>query len=175
MVNRLTFFSRPIAIAGAFLLLSASIEAQTVPSDRNILESGMGAGMASYADPNDYPGPKHILDLADTLNLTEDQIKLIEAISDGMIANSQALGMKIIEREERLEELFRSGTAGEKETRAIAVDIGTLRGDLRSVHLAAHIQAREVLSSGQRTLYTVLRYGPAPPLPGSRAVRKGTP
>jgi hypothetical protein len=133
--------------------------AQSVPPDRDALEQGSGGGMASYADPNDFPGPKHILDLADTLRLSEDQIKQIEAIADAMSAESRSLGMRIIEREETLEELFRTGTALEGQTRSIAVEIGTLRGRLRAVHLIAHIQARDILAGRQRDLYTSLRYG----------------
>ena len=152
--------TRCALILAELVFLSAMVPAQTIPPDRNTLEEGLGSGMASYADPNDYPGPKHILDLADSLRLTEEQIKNLVAISDAMEASSRSLGVRIIRLEEQLEELFRTGEASEDQTRAIAVSIGTLRGELRAVHLGAHLQAREVLSPRQRTLYTALRYGP---------------
>lgn len=148
-----------LCLALLCLLRVGRAPAQPVPADRELLENGSGAGMAAYADPADFPGPRHILDLADTLALTENQIKQIEAISDDMGAQARALGIRIIEQEELLESLFRNGNAGEEETRNIATSIGTLRGRLRAVYLTAHIEARDVLTAGQRQLYTELRYG----------------
>src|SRR3989304_3196485 len=37
------------------------------------LETGAGAGFARAAELNGYPGPRHILDLRDNLDLSEDQ------------------------------------------------------------------------------------------------------
>jgi len=47
------------------LLLFAGVRAraQTVPPDKEALESAAGSGMALYADVNGYPGPKHVLEL----------------------------------------------------------------------------------------------------------------
>ncbi|MFN0158983.1 MAG: Spy/CpxP family protein refolding chaperone [Bacteroidota bacterium] len=114
--------------------------------------------MASYADPNGYPGPKHIVELRDTLQLSEDQTKDIESIFDDMSENAQNLGVQIIKLEEDLHRLFALGKAEESDMKKRTEDIGRLRGELRAVHLAAHIRARGVLTKEQVDLYTTLRH-----------------
>ncbi len=147
------------ALALLLLLPGIDVAGQTIPPDRDDLLSGRGTDPEFTADPIDVPGPKQILDLADTLRLSEEQIKQIEAIADAAAAEARALGIRIIEQEERLEELFRTGTAREQETRAVAVEIGTLRGRLRAVYLAAHLQAADLLTRRQRGLIAALRAG----------------
>ena len=132
---------------------------QNVPSDSDVLEGASGAGMASYADLNGYPGPKHILEMRDTLRLTDEQEKDIEAIFDEMSGNARAKGEQVIAKEEELHARFKNGTASEPEVRRRAGEIGTLRGELRAVHLTAHIQARRVLTKQQIALYNTLRHG----------------
>jgi len=61
----------------ALLLFAASLSAQTF---------------------SDYPVPADILRFADTLHLTEEQIKDIEAISDGINANGQRLASPSLRR-----------------------------------------------------------------------------
>lgn len=130
---------------------------QTVPIDREALESGAGAGMAAYADPNGYPGPKHVLEMQDTLRLTDDQLKDIESIFDEMSESARSLGSRIVRLEEQLHDLFTTGTAEEPDVRHRSTEIGRLRGELRSVHLVAHLQATRVLNRQQIELYTQLR------------------
>ena len=47
--------------------------AQTIPADRKGLENGEGMGMAKYAEINGYSEPRHVLELAEELKLTEEQ------------------------------------------------------------------------------------------------------
>ncbi len=146
---------------GSLLLISCfftSVSGQTIPADREALESGAGAGMASYADPNGYPGPKHILELQDTLQLSDDQVKEVQSIFDDMSENAKSLGVRIITLEEELSRLFARGEARESDVKSHSVEIGRLRGELRSVHLIAHIRAKHVLTKKQNELYTRLRH-----------------
>jgi Spy/CpxP family protein refolding chaperone len=151
-----------LALSFVMSLLIVRIgSAQTVPADRDVLERGSGAGMGSYADLNGYPGPKHILEMRDTLQLTDNQEKDIEAIFDEMSGNARAKGEQVIAREEELHARFKNSAAMEPEIRRLAGEIGRLRGELRAVHLTAHIQARRVLTKEQIALYNTLRHGTA--------------
>lgn len=157
MVSTFKGYTHFWIVASAVGLLAGSLYAQTVPPDRKELETGAGAGMAAYADPNGYPGPKHILELQDTLHLTDDQLKDIESIYDEMSEDARWLGERIILKEEELHSLFVSAQAGEDSVKRLAAEIGTLRGELRGVHLIAHVRSATVLDRKQIALYTILR------------------
>ena len=132
---------------------------QTIPPDRFALENSEGAGMAAYADRNGYPGPKHILELQEKLDLNDDQVKQIEAMCEEMAEKARIKGQEIIDAEIRLDDLFGTKAASEERVLSLSTRIGWLRGELRSIHFAAHLQASVVLTPEQRTLYTTLRHG----------------
>ncbi len=140
------------------IVISVSVvHSQTIPPDKESLEKSEGAGMAFYADMNGYPGPKHILEMEDKLKLSEEQVKDIQAIFDAMQENGRTKGEAIIAKEIELEELFSSSKATEADAKRISREIGTLRGELRAVHLVAHVQARQVLTKEQVATYTSIR------------------
>ena len=143
------------------LLLFAGVRAraQTVPPDKEALESAAGSGMALYADVNGYPGPKHVLELRDSLKLTSAQERRIEEIIERMRNRAAALGKRIIEQEQELEALFSRHQATETEINRRTRAIGELRGDLRAVHLRAHLEARGVLTQDQIDRYSSIRHG----------------
>ena len=70
------------------------------------LLKGDGMGFAKAAELNGYPGPKHVLDLADRLKLTPDQRQRIEAIFEKMSAAAKPLGAELVNRERTLDQLF---------------------------------------------------------------------
>jgi len=70
---------------------------------------GEGMGFAKAAELNGYPGPKHVLDLADRLKLTPDQRQLVQAIFDRMSTSAKPLGAELVERERVLDQLFQKG------------------------------------------------------------------
>lgn len=115
--------------------------------------------MAKYAERNGYPGPKHILELQDSLQLAPEQKRAIELIFDHMKAEAMAKGAIIIRKEEELEALFRMGKATEKEAERRAREIGALRGELRAIHLRAHIKAKAILTAEQIKQYNRMRHG----------------
>lgn len=139
------------------VLLVSSLRAQSIPADKSDLESGAGAGMAKYAELNSYPGPKHILDLQDSLKLTADQKRAIELVFDHMRTEALAKGKLIVQKEQELEGLFRSRRATEKEVERRSREIGALRGELRAVHLRAHIKAQAILTADQIKRYNTIR------------------
>ncbi len=118
---------------------------------------GKGMGLAKAAELNHYPGPRHALDLADKLGLTAQQKDRIQAIYDRMQSRAKALGRTIIEKERQLDALFAAGTVDNKRLRALTREIGEHQGELRFVHLEAHLAMRPVLTTEQIALYDRIR------------------
>ena len=87
-----------------------SIKALSPEQIEDYLE-GRGMGMALPAELNGYPGPRHVLELADELDLTPDQRARTEQLFEDMRRKAIDLGEQIVEREATLDELFASGTA----------------------------------------------------------------
>jgi Spy/CpxP family protein refolding chaperone len=130
------------------------------PEDIAGLLNGEGIGMAKAAELNGYPGPVHVLDLARELGLTADQRQQIQAIFDRMSAAAKPLGAEVLEREGLLDRLFAEGQVTPARLTADTAAIAELQGRLRAVHLAAHLETRALLNSGQIALYQHLRgYG----------------
>lgn len=126
------------------------------------LRAGRGMGMALAAELNNYPGPRHVLDLSDRLGLSPDQKSRISDLFDEMAARAQALGAQILEVETRLDRSFAAGQTDETALRSMTADIAGLKGELRYVHLRYHLVVRDLLSKDQIARYNTLRgYGSA--------------
>jgi Spy/CpxP family protein refolding chaperone len=124
------------------------------------LLKGEGMGLAKAAELNGYPGPKHVLALAKELALTESQQRQVQAIFDRMSAAAKPLGAELVERERTLDQLFAKAEITSDRLAAQTAAIAELQGRLRSVHLAAHLETRALLSQHQIALYEQLRgYG----------------
>jgi Spy/CpxP family protein refolding chaperone len=124
------------------------------------LRKGEGMGMAKAAELNGYPGPLHVLALAEDLHLTENQIAQVTAIRNGMKAAALPLGAELIDRERVLDQLFAQGQITPQRLTVETAAIGKLQGRLRAVHLSAHLEARAILSPQQVAQYNKLRgYG----------------
>ena len=61
------------------------------------LRAGRGMGLALAAELNGYPGPLHVLELADQLDLTADQRSKVQQLFDAMKAEAMPLGSRLIE------------------------------------------------------------------------------
>jgi hypothetical protein len=70
------------------------------------LGAGRGMGLALTAELNGYPGPSHVLELADELELSADQRDRIRAQFDAMKAEAMPIGAKLIEQEAALDKQF---------------------------------------------------------------------
>lgn len=125
--------------------------------DINDYEQGRGMGLAKAAELNHYPGPKHVLELAEGLGLSPEQRSQTEQIFQKMRARAVALGTLILHKERRLDDLFVSGRIDEAKLRTLTMNIATLRGELREVHLLAHLRMKRVLSQEQVVAYDGLR------------------
>ena len=121
------------------------------------LEGGMGMGMAMIAETNQYPGPKHVLELADELELTDEQRAATQQLYGEVRSKAVPLGRQIIEAEAALERAFVEKTVDAASLEAAVLEIGALRARLRLAHLGAHLRQRAVLSEDQVATYAKLR------------------
>ncbi len=137
--------------------VSSVASGQAIPPDGDGLEKGEGMGMGLFAEINGYPGPKHVLELRDSLDLTPEQILKTEKIFAEMKQQSIALGRSIISMEKKLSNAFRVGSISEDSLQVLSTSIGQLRGQLRAVHLRAHLVTRPVLTEAQLRKYRRLR------------------
>jgi Spy/CpxP family protein refolding chaperone len=117
-------------------------------------------GLAKAAELNSYPGPLHLVALTMELRLTPDQVRQITSIRERMSTAAKPLGGEIIECEKELDRLFAQGQITPKRLSAETAVIAARQGRLRSVHLAAHLETRDVLTAEQLARYLQLRgYG----------------
>ena len=122
--------------------------------------NGDGLGFAKAAELNRYPGPRHSLDMAEGLALSPTQRDAITAIRDSMRAGAIRLGREIVAREGALDSLFAAHAIDEAQLAAAVSAIARLQGELRAVHLAAHLATTRVLTEQQVARYQAMRgYG----------------
>jgi hypothetical protein len=121
------------------------------------LRSGRGMGLALAAELNGYPGPSHVLELSEALQLTDDQHARTKALFDAMKAETIPVGERIITEETALDRLFadRSVTPAALET--ATGRIAAEQGALRAAHLRYHLEMMQNLSPTQVSRYAELR------------------
>ena len=136
------------------------IKALTEDELRQFL-AGAGMGYAKAAELNGYPGPMHVLELADKLGLSAQQREDTRRLMESHQAEARALGAKRIDAEKRLDALFRSGPSVDAQALAIAVRAaGAIEADYRLSHLDTHRRMRALLTDEQVGKYNSLRgYG----------------
>ena len=119
--------------------------------------SGDGMGLAKAAELNHYPGPKHVLELAKQLNLSDEQRTTTQTIFDRMKSNAVSLGKQLVERERLLDSRFANGTISNDELDQLLAEISELQGKVRAVHLGAHLAEKLLLTPDQISRYDTLR------------------
>lgn len=130
------------------------------PADIKALEAGEGWGLAKPAELNGYPGPLHVLELADELDLTDDQRKAVEDSFQRMKSAAIVLGKKLVDAERSLDEAFKSGDMNVSTLETLLALSSQARAKLRDVHLTAHLETTPVLNEAQAKRYQTLRgYG----------------
>ena len=121
------------------------------------LRAGRGMGFAKLAELNGYPGPRHVLELAAELELSDAQRADSEALFADMQAAAVRLGEELIVAEALLDKAFADGSIDRVSLESRLLEIGAIRARLRYVHMAAHLQQASLLSEAQRAAYNVLR------------------
>jgi hypothetical protein len=121
------------------------------------LKAGRGMGLALPAELNGYPGPVHVLEHADAMQLTPQQRERTRALYEAMKAETIPLGHRLIAEESELDRAF----AGRKITAASLAEktaaIGRTQGALRAAHLRYHLAQAELLRPEQMRRYAALR------------------
>lgn len=121
------------------------------------LLSGEGMGYAMAAELNGYPGPAHVLELADELELTAEQLAETEALFSEVKASARDLGAELVSAERRLDEMFREKRADESSMQEAVAEIGQIESRLRAAHLKAHLRQSRILGEHQVDKYMKLR------------------
>src|SRR5207247_9870647 len=67
------------------------------------LKAGRGMSLALAAELNGFPGPLHVLELADKIELTAEQRQAVEALYADMKAEAMAIGERLIGQEAELD------------------------------------------------------------------------
>lgn len=119
--------------------------------------AGGGIGFARPAELNRFPGPLHALELAERLELTQEQRSAIQALMDAHKAEARALGAKLVEAEREVERLFRSGSVDRELLSKAVAQAAALQGEYRLSHLETHRRLRPLLSDEQVARYDALR------------------
>ena len=121
------------------------------------LSAGRGMGFARSAELSSYPGPTHLLELQEGLALTPEQIKAIQNIFKSMNEEAVNLGEKIIELELLLSTSFKNREVTSESLQTQTKAIAELYGELRAVHLNAHLEVTPLLTLEQIETYDILR------------------
>jgi len=119
--------------------------------------AGKGMGLAKAAELNRYPGPAHVLELAEKLQLDAEQRIRSAAIFRTMQAEAMRQGKALVEQERELDRLFAGGGITKEDLRTALEEIGRLQTEIRRTHLQAHIEQRKILTPKQIALYEELR------------------
>lgn len=121
------------------------------------LLQGEGLGLALAAELNGWPGPRHVLDMAEELGLGDDQRLAVEQVRENMAAQARQLGARIVELEETLDRRFAHGHITPEVLAELTGEIARLEGELRRTHLEAHLETTALLDASQREAYNRLR------------------
>ena len=135
-MNHFTIFLSVAALVGS---AAASLAQTTSPyagqeqrsikalSDREIsdLTEGRGMGLAKAAELNGYPGPMHVLELADPLELSDQQRVKMQELFAAMKAEAIPLGERLIAQEADLDKQFAGKTITPASLAASTEAIGT--------------------------------------------------
>jgi Spy/CpxP family protein refolding chaperone len=154
-----------IAFAPAALAQSqhpyAGLEARSIKalSEQQIadLRAGRGMGLALAAELNGYPGPMHVLELADSLHLSDQQRAKMQELFAAMKAEAIPLGERLIAQEAELDKAFANKTITPASLAASTEAIGATHSALRQAHLKYHLLTVEVLTPAQVQRYGELR------------------
>jgi hypothetical protein len=121
------------------------------------LRAGRGMGLALAAELNGYPGPAHVLEQSDNLELSASQKDQIQRLFDSMKAEALPIGSRLIEQEAALDEQFASHTITPESLKDATIKIGITQAELRNTHLKYHLETVQILSPNQIRQYATVR------------------
>lgn len=131
-------------------------------SDQEVQDylDGKGLGYALPAELNGYPGPLHVLELAEHLELDEAQRAEVQRLRAQAVEEAQRLGRAFLAVEGAIEEAFRNGSADDARLAELLEESGRVEAELRLAHLRTHVATFRLLTGEQVERYDLLRgYG----------------
>lgn len=126
-------------------------------TDIEELQNGKGWGLAKAAELNGVPGPVHLLEMKEEIDLNAEQIRAIKDLYSKMKQEAVPLGLELIELERELNNHFANRTITNEILRQILQKIAQVHRQLRYVHLSTHLKTPDILQPGQVILYNKLR------------------
>ena len=133
-------------------------EVKTLSTERQEgLKRGAGLSYALAAEINGYPGPQHVLDIADQLGLDAEQRERARKIFDKMRREAVAAGEALIAAEAHIDRMFALHQATPDRIDAQTAVAAGQEARLRAIHLKAHLEMMEILLPEQIESYSRLR------------------
>ena len=128
-------------------------------SDQQVadLRAGRGMGLALPAELNGYPGPSHVIELADQLELSPEQLVKTRALFLDMKADAVPIGERLIRQQAELDQLFASKLITPESLARVTQAVGLTQAELRNAHLKYHLATVAVLTPVQVKRYGELR------------------
>jgi hypothetical protein len=128
-------------------------------SDQQVtdLRAGRGMGFALAAELNGYPGPAHVLEHSDVLQLTGEQARRTRELFEAMQAEAISIGERLIAQETELDRAFAEKTITAPKLAETLAEIGATQGALRATHLRYHLSQAALLTPHQLRRYAELR------------------
>jgi hypothetical protein len=158
----LSIFATAIAI-GAAVGQTPYAGMQTRPikalSDQQTadLRAGRGMGLALAAELNGYPGPSHLLEVADKIGLSDAQRSSARNMFEAMKAETIPIGERLIAQEAALDRLFAEHAITPEKLNTATAEIGATQAELRAAHLKYHLSTVAMLEPSQIQQYSALR------------------
>lgn len=127
------------------------------PEQEADLRQGRGMGLALAAEMNGYPGPMHVLQVADQIGLSVDQKSRIDALFARMKVEAISAGEQLISLERELDKEFVARSITAESLARLTKDIGVSHGLVRATHLRYHLETVAILSPDQVAKYNTAR------------------
>jgi Spy/CpxP family protein refolding chaperone len=123
------------------------------PQEQRGWTEGENMGMARAAELNGYPGPMMVLEMAQALKLSPEQMAATRELMTHHKAEVRKLGAELVDAERQLDVAFREHRAEEAEVSRLTAQIGQLQGRIRASHLKTHVAEQALLTPEQMQRY----------------------
>lgn len=120
------------------------------------LREGRGMGFAVLAENNGYPGPRHVLEAAAALHLSDAQRQQTAALIAEMKAEAIQAGERLLADEAVLRQLFATQSATLAAISAASDKASRSESALRVIHLKHHLKMVALLTPEQIRAYYAL-------------------
>ena len=141
-----------LAVAGSVIAVEARPMFSSAERAQGLAE-GRGMGLATPAENNGYPGPRHVLDAADKLGLSPEQKAETQRLVDAMRAEAIPAAKRLLADEAALDQLFIDKKADLASITAASDRAAQSESIVRVIHLKYHLSMVKVLRPDQIAAY----------------------